>query len=175
MRRKTLVLLGTAIFVLITAGLVCAQSPIVDGLSTCTDINCQSARVQGMVLSKGAVAANFTFNVYAEAGECLRFDVIAQTGIDFETVVIAPNGSVYRNDDGSPSCLTCPLVKIDPAPNTGYYAVRLAHYGGLAYSGTLFLQYGRYPTGNPNCSTPTPPLTFADGDAYEAAKAAKNP
>lgn len=124
-----------------------------DTFSTCTTINCSSLRIPGTVLSFAPSAGNWDINVFAAAGECVRLDVISQA-TDLEMVVVAPNGSVFRNDDRVVGDLR-PLVKIDRTPNNGWYTVHLAQFAGSAANANLVLLYGRYNSGNINCFLPS--------------------
>ena len=133
-----------------------AQTAVFDDtFSTCATINCSSLRIPGTVLSFAPSAGNWDINVFAAAGECVRLDVISQA-TDLEMVVVAPNGTVFRNDDRVIGDLR-PLVKIDRSPNNGWYTVHLAQFAGSAVNANLVLLYGRYNSGNINCfpaSTP---------------------
>lgn len=148
---------------LLVPGLGSAQTPVFDDtFSTCNTINCSSLRIPGTVLSFSPSAGNWDINAFAAAGECVRLDVISE-GTDLEMVVVAPNGSVFRNDDRAVGDLR-PLVKIDRTPNNGWYTVHLAQFAGSAVNANFVLLYGRYNSGNINCvpaSTPfvTQPLT----------------
>ncbi len=136
-----------------------------DTVSSCTTANCSSIRLPGTLMSYPPSAGNWVANVFALPGECLRLDVSAQTA-DLEMVVVAPNGTVYRNDDRS-ATNDRPLVKIASAPRDGWYTVHLAHYNGDAVNADFILLYGRYPGGNPNCSGGTPPLSATAFSAQE--------
>ena len=172
MRRFSVALLSTVMFVLV-ASVVFAQSPIFDDtVSSCTGINCSSLRIPGTVLSFSPSAGNFVINAFATPGNCVRFDVISE-GTDLEMVVTAPNGQVFRNDDSFGPCFLCPLVKIASAPNNGWYTVRLAHFNGAAVNANFTLLYGRYSAGNPNCAAPTVPFSASIAVADEEAKAEK--
>jgi hypothetical protein len=87
-----------------------------------------------------------------------------------ELVVIAPNGTVYRNDDRNGALDRRPLVKIGSAPNNGWYTVRVGQFAGVATETNVVLLYGRYNAGNPNCASPTPALSVinAFGQALSA-------
>ncbi len=139
---------------LLTPGLSAAQTNIFDdSVSTCTTINCSSLRIPGTVLSFGRSAGNFDINVFAAAGECVRLDVISQR-TDLEMVVVAPNGTVFRNDDRTTSDLR-PLIKMTPTSDNGWYTVHLAQFSGRAVDANFVLLYGRYNAGNPNCASAT--------------------
>ena len=149
--RAGLIVLAT--FVL-TPVLASAQTNIFDDtVSTCVTANCSSLRIPGTLLSFAPSAGNWDINVFGLPGECIRLDVISQ-GTDLETVVVAPNGTAFRNDDRAVGDLR-PLVKIAPAPNNGWYAVHLAQFAGAAVNANFVLLYGRYNAGNPNCASPS--------------------
>lgn len=139
---------------LLTPGLSSAQTNIFDDtVSTSNAINGSSLRIPGTVLSFGPSAGNFDINVFAGAGECVRLDVISQN-TDLEMVVVAPNGTVFRNDDRAGGDLR-PLIKMNPTSNNGWYTVHLARFDGAAVSTNFVLLYGRYNRDNANCAAPT--------------------
>jgi hypothetical protein len=90
-----------------------------------------------------------------------------------ELVVIAPNGSVYRNDDRNGALDRRPLVKIGGAPNNGWYTVHVSQWAGAATETNIVLLYGRYNAGNPNCAGPTAPASAFSADAEQEEDAAK--
>lgn len=130
-----------------------------DSFSTCTTENCSSLRIPGTVTNPGGNNDPFELQVFAAANECIRIDVISTVqGTDLETVVRAPNGTIYRNDDGSGGGLfNNPVVKINGAPSSGWYSVSINHWSGLATYTDFVMMYGRYNVGNGNCSNPTLP------------------
>jgi hypothetical protein len=85
-------------------------------------------------------------------------------------VLIAPNGNVYRNDDsGVSSCSNCPLVKVDPTPDPGWYTLQISTWNGASIEGNFILLYGLYNSGNPDCASSTVALAVgAVGVAAEA-------
>jgi hypothetical protein len=93
----------------------------------------------------------------------VRIDVISPTltgTVDLETVAIAPNGTVYRNDDGGGGGRPLnPVVKIASAPNNGWYTVRIGQFAGTAVDANFTVAYGRYNAGNPNCAAATVPTS----------------
>jgi len=139
---------------LLTPALSSAQTNIFDdSVSTCTGINCSSLRIPGTVLNFAPSAGNWDINVFAGANECVRLDVISQD-TDLEMVVVAPNGTLFRNDDRTSTDLR-PLIKMTPTSNNGWYTVHLARFNGSAVNGNFVLLYGRYNRNNPNCAAPT--------------------
>ncbi len=123
--------------------------------SSCTTTNCSSVIVGATIKSFPPSAGKWIAEVFASAGQCLRIDVISEFA-DLETVVVAPNGAVFRDDDGGVGVQ--PLVKIASTPNNGWYTVSIGRFAGQAETGNFTLAYGRYSAGNPNCAGPTPAL-----------------
>jgi hypothetical protein len=136
--------------------------PIYDPtVSTCQGLNCSSIVLGGTLFAVGSGSAGqWVQEVFAGAGQCVRLQVL-NSGIDLAMTVVAPNGAIYENDQGGGSCFNCPTVKIGSAPKTGWYSVNIAQYLGNPAEGSFTLAYGVYPRGNPNCSSPTPPLSTA--------------
>ena len=124
-------------------------------VSTTTVLDGSSIQLNGSIRDIGA-AMPWTVELYAASGECVRF-FITSTDFDSKITVIAPNGSVYRDDDSGGSLR--PLVKIANAPVTGWYTVQDAHYTGAPTSANFSLLYGRYNAGNINCSGGTNPVS----------------
>ena len=143
-------------------------------LSSTTVIDGSSVLIYGTVLSNSGSAMPWTEQIFARAGECLRV-FVPTTTFDSELTVIAPNGTVWRNDDGGGSLR--PLVKINGAPNTGWYTVQVAHYAGSGIINDFGLYYGRYLRNNINCSGATSPMSIsglADAPKDPSALAAPN-
>ena len=145
---------------------VAAASGIFDNLSTCTTTNCAAALINGSILQDtSSDIAPFNLPIFAGAGECIRVEVTAPPGTstdtDLELVLVAPSGVVWRNDDQGGTGGNRPLLKIASAPNRGWYTLQVSQFNGSISPNTLVdfsIAYGRYNAGNPNCSTPTPPL-----------------
>ena len=106
------------------------------------------------------LSASWVRKYFAEAGQCLALDMFQVVpSADLELVVVSPDPSIrYRDDDGSPSCTTCPRVKIDPAPLTGFYTVIANHFAGSPTTSDFLLSVTRQAGGNAACTSPTPPL-----------------
>src|SRR5690348_59180 len=77
--------------------------------SSCTGINCSSVLLGGVVNAFANTPKAWTAEIRATAGRCLRLDVTQQQA-DLEIVAVAPNGSIYRNDDTNG---LLPVVKIN--------------------------------------------------------------
>ena len=95
---------------------------------------------------------------FATAGQCLSIDVFQVVPFaDLELVVISPDPSIrYRDDDSSASCGNCPIVKIDPAPVTGYYTVIANHWAGSPVTVDFLASIARQSSGSSACTSPTP-------------------
>jgi hypothetical protein len=155
------VLAGTCLAVigLLGATPVYAGGEIFDlTVDSCTGPSCNSVAEGATIKSFGPTAGKWIAEVFAASGECMRIFVSAQYA-DLQAVVVAPNGAVFRDDDGGGSLR--PLVKIDPTPNNGWYTVSIGRFAGAADTGNFTVRYGRYNSGNVNCSSPTPPLGSA--------------
>jgi hypothetical protein len=134
-----------------------AALELFDGTGTCVTANCQSMLVNGTIFDWQGTAFPWVAQTYADRNQCLRVQVIVQGG-DLKATVVGPNGTVWRNNNiGIGSCPTCPLVKLR-APKSGWYTISLAHVLGDPLQTDFTMRIGRYNTGNPNCSNPTPPL-----------------
>jgi len=127
-------------------------------VSTTTILDGSSVRLDGTLNDTNGNSQPWTAELYAAPGECVRF-FVTSTAFDSELTVIAPNGTVYRNDDGGGSLR--PLVKIPSAPSQGWYTVQVAHFAGAAINSNFTLLYGRYSAGNVNCANGTPPLSVS--------------
>ncbi len=138
--------------------------PTVDATSVA---NGGAVIINATVKSFPPSAGRWVAEVFAGAGECLRLAVTSQFA-DLEIVVVAPNGSAFRDDDGGGALR--PLVKIRGTPNNGWYTVSIGHFNGGAVTGNFTLAYGRYNSANANCNTPTVPRA-ALAEVAEAAKA----
>lgn len=137
-----------------------AQSELIDSaFGTCTAQGCSDTRIGGWVGNHALRIVPWTAKVLAEAGNCLNLNVVFQQSGNLEMVVVAPDGvTVYRNDQSNGGCGTCPRVKIDPTPLSGYYTAILSNRDGSAADTVFHLGFGQYNHGNINCSGPTPPL-----------------
>ena len=158
-----------------------SQTNIVDpSVSSSATINHSAVRLDGTFFVQGVpipgpgsgiVTTNWTTEVFARTGECLRLDLIRPLGVlgddldDLELVVISPSGIVYRNDDRRRNRDLRPLVKIASAED-GWYTVRVAHFVGSGTQSNFTLLYSRYTSSsNANCANPTPPLVSGEAAA----------
>jgi hypothetical protein len=160
MRAQLFATLG-AVVLMLGASPASGQSIFDDSSSTCTAANCSSLRIPATVFAFGPSAGTFTIDAFATPGQCVRFDLVSppHPAPDMELVVVAPNGSVYRNDDRNGAFDRRPLVKIGSAPNNGWYTVHVSQFAGTATETNIVLLYGRYNGGNPNCALPTAPVS----------------
>jgi hypothetical protein len=169
--------IAIALFVVLVGPAVASGQNIFDDTSsTCTGNNCSSLRIPGTVFAFGGSAGQFVLSVFAARGECVRFDLTSppHPAPDMELVIIAPDGSVFRNDDRNGALDRRPLVKIASAPQNGWYTVRIGQFAGAATETNVVLLYGRYSSGNPNCAGPTPPLSAVSA-TEDAEKTADSP
>jgi hypothetical protein len=120
--------------VLLGLSLPAAASQLVDALSSATGINAAATLLTGTISAgrtSGSFAQNaeaWTAEVYASAGSCLRLQINTQ-GADLAMGVASPSPMNYYYDDDSAGSFR-PVVKIDPAPYSGWYSVNIAHYAG---------------------------------------------
>jgi hypothetical protein len=166
MNIKQHTLVGIALFsaCAFSAGSAMAGARIWDNtVSTCTTTNCSSLTIPGTVTNPASNNDPFTIQVFASANQCVRLDLTSSVqGVDLETTVTAPNGSIYRNDDGSGGgVFNNPLVKINPTPSSGWYTVTINNWAGTASYADFVLAYGRYSVNNANCSSATVPAFAA--------------
>ena len=156
-RMKWLAAGGLVLGVALLGGTAWATNMFTSG-STCATLNCGARTIQGTVTQAFATAQPWVAEVYAPAGRCFRLHVTAQ-GSNLETVVRAPNGQVFRNDDSNAApCALCPLVKIASTPNRGWYTVSISHSAGTAVNADFTMLFNDYPLGNINCAAPTIPV-----------------
>ena len=113
-----------------------------------------SATISGTTFGFNGAAMPWTAEVYSLPNSCLRIAVTAQA-TDLEAVVVAPNGTVYRDDDGGPG--TFPLVKINPTPNNGWYTVSLNNQAGIAVSTNFTATLERLLPNSASCLPATTP------------------
>lgn len=145
-------------------------------IKDCKKLNCSSVTLGGTVLnSAGLSSARWEIAVFANTNECLRLDETAMfgTGSDDEMVVVAPNGTVYRNDDFGGT--TRPRVVIMPTPSRGWYYVTIARFNGAPDpEHDITFKFARYLNNpaNPNCASPTP---ISGQDQMEADKPLASP
>lgn len=153
---------------LATLGQVEAGTRVFDPtIPACNTVNCSSETIngtQGALGGGGSVplsALPWTLEIFAHQSHCLRVQVTAQD-TDLEAVLVAPNGTVFRNDDsGITGCTLCPLVKVGNTPNQGWYTLQISRFNGDGTFANFTVRYGLYRAGNANCTTPTTPQFVA--------------
>lgn len=159
--------LATLSLCLSVAGSAWAGPNIYSVPNACNWLNCGATILNANVLTSSSIPGGgvdpFIIQVQGGQSACTRLDVTAQNA-DMEIVVVAPNGTVWRNDD-RPGSLR-PLV-VFPSSLAGWYTVQISLWNGVtgapgvSYNATL--AYGRY-TGfaNVNCANPTPAQFVAE-------------
>ena len=169
---------GRAAVLTLTAGLAWAMAPApasaLDGqlltLNTCTTLNCKAVEVTGRVNGFGGKSNPWVGSFAASPlAKCLRLHIVGESA-DLEMSVVAPDGSIFTNDDPGGTCPNCPRVVINPISVQGYYTVVINFFSGQPVEAGFRLLVGQYKQAtNPNCAGPTPPLF----DAATERKAAK--
>jgi hypothetical protein len=173
---KSKLLLAPAL--LLACGLASATNLFDPSVSSTSTLDGSSLELDGTLHDTNGNPAPWVAELYAGAGECVRL-FVTTTAFDAKLTVVAPNGAVYRDDDGGGSLR--PLVKIGSAPVQGWYTVQVAHYAGVPQNANFTLLYGRYVAGNVNCANPTSPFGRTRSDemlkdpSLEPAQEPKNP
>jgi hypothetical protein len=137
-------------------------------VSTTTVIDGASIELDGTLNDTLSNSQPWVAELFAGIGECVRF-FVTTTAFDAKITVVTPHGIVYRDDDSGGSLR--PLVEINGAPVSGWYTVQVAQFTGQPQNANFALKYGRYNVNNPNCSTPTTPLSVPN-QGEQAAKQA---
>jgi hypothetical protein len=140
---------------------VASADALLLGKHTCTTLNCGALSLPGIINGHPTTppsAAQWVGQFSSQSASCLRFQVVsASQSRDLAMSVVAPDGTVFTDNNGGVTpCTTCPKVVVATAKN-GYYTVIIAHAAGLPATETTFsLRAGLYNTGNlPNCGSPT--------------------
>lgn len=145
----------SALAMLTLAGAATAGQGIFDVKDACTGASCRSLMLNGIYdVSEDGHADCFQAQLWTAGNECVRLFVNRQS-IDLEMVFTCPDGSVWRDDDSGGR--QRPLIKADTL-TAGWCTVQVCHWVGAGQEADFTLKYGRYPSGNRNCSNPTPPL-----------------
>lgn len=153
---------------ILSAGQADATNLFNPNVSTTTVIDGASIELDGTLNDTFSNAQPWVAELYVGAGECARF-FVTTTAFDAKLTVITPNGAIFRDDDSGGSLR--PLVEINGAPVPGWYTVQVAQFSGQPQNANFALKYGRYNFNNPNCGTPTSPLSVPN----EGEQAAKQP
>ncbi len=153
--------MGGLVFALAILGFVppgSATEIFDDTTDSCTFINCSSLRIPGSILNHVGVSPHpWVAQIFKEIAPCMRLDVVAQES-DLEIVAIAPDGTVYRNDDRNGNSDLRPLVVVGPNTRKGWYTVQISNFNGSTLEPNFQLRYGTYLSGV-NCANPTPGST----------------
>jgi hypothetical protein len=123
-----------------------------------TLVNGASITASALLAAGGGFSYPSVFGLRANGGECVRVEGTSAS-FDPEFTVVAPDGTVYRDNNGGAGSL--PLVKIGGAPDNGVYTLVINHFNGFPIAnGTVTFTYGRFSggAGSPSCQAPTPPL-----------------
>ncbi|MFZ2310994.1 MAG: hypothetical protein WAV82_00070 [Methylobacter sp.] len=165
MKSKILALSAVSIISVLASNHANATNIFDPSVSNSPILDSSSVRLDGTIHAFGPSANVWTIDAFAGANECVRFFVSTQF-TDTKLVVVAPNGAIYRNNNGGGSLR--PLVKIANSPNNGWYTVHLASASGAPVEGNFTLLYGRYTSGNVNCAAPTAPLSGGGASSSSA-------
>ena len=162
-RGFTKVALASAFIGFVPAASASAATTINDiSTSTFGTANCSSKSILGSIGNQSnAFAFPWVIQVGAGTGECIRLETTLAAVGDLEIVAVSPSGTLFRDDDGGAGDLS--LVKIASAEG-GFYTVQISHFAGDAIDANFRLRYGRYSSGNANCSSPTPPAAAVQRD-----------
>lgn len=156
---RTVLFAAGAIMALAAPSSARADDPINIRINTCTTLNCGSEIIVGRFNAQGTASNPWVGLLWLEAGSsyCARLQIDKQS-LNTEMSVVGPDGRVYTSDNGGGTCSFCPRVVISPVGLRGAYTVVINQYSGAAVEGGFRLRASQYNLGNPNCSSPTPPL-----------------
>jgi hypothetical protein len=132
--------------------------PLVPTLQSCTTLNCGSLALPGRINAhppNPKLANSWVGQFPGHAASCLRFQVVTENR-DLAMTVVAPNGTVFTNDNGGvAACTACPRVVVAATTN-GFYTLVVSNKGGVGLESSFQLRVGLYNSGNaPNCNAPT--------------------
>lgn len=129
--------------------------------SKCTTPNCEAAIIdKAVILSEQAVAGiasttPWTGQFYSSGNECVRVEVLESSPPDRDLTMhlVGPDLSVFTDDDSGVNLY--PSIQAN-TQTPGRYTVVVGLFAPTVINdNTRFkLSYGRYPIGNPNCSSP---------------------
>lgn len=130
--------------------------------SNCTTPNCQAAIIdKAVILSEQPVSGiasttPWTGQFYSAGNECVRIEVLESSPADRDLTMhlVGPDLSVFTDDDSGANLF--PRIQANTLVPGRYTVVVGLFAPTVVNNNTRFkLSYGRYPSGNPNCSTPT--------------------
>lgn len=143
-------------------GAALAETDIIDSDfgDECETVNCSATSIAAWAGTSSGQVLPWTAKFLAVAGNCLRLQMSFIANGNLEAVVVAPNGTTrYRNDQGGvEGCPNCALIKIDPAPASGFYTMVVSSADGTPVDTDFHVLFGQYPTGSPNCAGVTPAI-----------------
>jgi len=146
--------LGVSLAIPVSAG-----AQLVDFVSTCTTINCNSLTFTGNFRHDDANRPiPFRTEIFVNGpGSCVRLEVTSPTTFganDMEAVLVSPTGQIWRNDDSGVG--SAPLI-VATGSVAGWYNLIVSHFAGSGAATNFVMRYGQYDLPNTNCSNPTPP------------------
>ena len=168
--KKLLVLAFPTLGLLISPNSAWAGANIYALYSTCTSLDCGGLTLNGTMGADADGPDPVVMQLWSAGNECLRVTVSTQGG-DMEGVLVAPNGTAWRDDDGNGS-LRPRLAVVTPV--AGWYTLQMSRYDGTATPTDFTFKYGRYASSNVNCSSPTATLGPASGPALAKPAASFN-
>jgi hypothetical protein len=125
-------------------------------LQSCTTLDCGATVLQGQINRTDrccgflGLAVPFVTQVYAGKNECLRLRVI-KPSVPTLIVAVAP---------GTRRAWRANLLSILTNDNEeGWFTVQVSQRSGTATNGDFTFKYSRYAAANPNCASPTAPLS----------------
>lgn len=152
-------------FKLLALGMIAAAGLTIGGAGSAgaqvlndTLVNGPPITTSALLTASSPFSNPSVFGLRANIGECIRVEGTGAT-FDAEFTIVAPDGTVYRDNNGGAGSL--PLVKIGGAPDNGVYTLVINHFNGFPIAnGTVTFTYGRFSggAGSPSCQAPTPPL-----------------
>ena len=122
-------------------------------IATCTSVGCSSTILSAALASFGSLAGTWTEQIAVGGARCLRIQVTQETA-DLEMTVIAPNGTIYQNDDTAAPTDKRPRLKINNTPAPGSYTVVIGQASGSPVTQNFLVAFGVYALGNMNCTSP---------------------
>lgn len=96
----------------------------------------------------------FVAQVFSLGNECLRIAVTSQ-GTDTEATLVAPDGSIWQNDDGNGGLR--PLIKAITNLR-GWYPLTIHSWNGSNVNADFTFTVQRLPTTDALCAAPTGPV-----------------
>jgi hypothetical protein len=88
------------------------------------------------------------YQVYANAQECLRIDVVGGAANFFEATLVSPSGRTWQQSGPA-------LIKARTLTG-GWYTLQISSSTGAATTGTFTMRIGRLPANSPSCQPLSP-------------------